>query len=165
MATKTLNDAEVDKVRQWLFGNIDLKGHRVQNAGNSINNGDYITKGEAKKLNNINIAQSGWTPTGNAVVIVVNSSNVYKIEGLVTVQASVTWPATADASPARILNLPYSVSDYFGIAIGFCNDAGSLKLYLRTNPAGYLEFSLAGGAGVTNAALSGATVQFAGTYF
>lgn len=112
-----------------------------------------------------------WTPNdASAAALTFSSVNGYytKIGRLVFITATLTYPATGDASAARIGNLPFTVANATGnVPVGnaFASSAATapdvIDGLLNTITA---EFRLHNGTTVTNGNLSGATVRFSLVY-
>ncbi len=106
--------------------------------------------------------EGDWTPSdgsGAGLSLTVNSARYTRVGRVVTVQAKVTYPATASGLGAGINNFPFAPSSecsgsyYSGVAAG--------ATYFAT---GVMYVATPAGGAVTNAALSGAALIFNMTY-
>lgn len=106
--------------------------------------------------------EGDWTPSdgsGAGLSLTVNSARYTRVGRVVTVQAKVTYPATASAAGAAIGGLPFAPSSecsgsyYSGVSAG-------ATYYV----SGVMYVANSAGGAVTNAALSGAALIFNMTY-
>lgn len=112
------------------------------------------------------VAPAAWTPTDNSGAALTFSgvSATYTRHGnIIFAGFSITYPSTADTSPASIAGLPVAVPNQTyaqGPAAVWCS-GGSIAIILRptinTSTAAFLNQATA--AAVTNADLSGLTVR------
>lgn len=108
-----------------------------------------------------------WTPVGNGIALASASGFYTKIGRVVTFSASVTFPVTADANVALFTGLPFTVN-----AAEAANGNGTIGSSTYGLPMTgrvlqgfdrWYNFAVGGGL-LTNANLSGASIQFGGTY-
>lgn len=111
-------------------------------------------------------APASWTPSDNsgaALTLVNISANYTRIANMVFVYFALTYPATADTSPASIAGLPVPVPNQNyaqGPAACFVS-GGSIAVILAptVNTSTAAFFNHATAAAVTNANLSGLTIR------
>ena len=108
-----------------------------------------------------------WTPVGAGITLASASGFYTKIGRAVTFSAKVTFPVTGDGNPAFFTGLPFTVN-----ASAAANGNGTIgsSTYVLPMTGRVLEgfdrwYNFAvGGALLTNANLSGTTIEFGGTY-
>ena len=110
-----------------------------------------------------------WTPTGIGVVFSSATGKYTKIGRCVNIQFSVTWPATGAGNVAGISNFPFvGEGSSYAFTVGRSTYASALNLsmpgYLGTL-SGLSIYAAAGGAAVTDAALSTVVMSGSGSYF
>lgn len=106
-----------------------------------------------------------WTPTdasGAGLTFTVSNCRYTKVGRLVTVQGSITYPATANGSNATWGGFPFNSSDSFNLGIVYTDVAVSSLTYISSN--GVNAFLLTPGVNVINSTVSGKTIAFYGTY-
>jgi hypothetical protein len=108
-----------------------------------------------------------WTPadaSGASLALTVTGAVYYLRGRSVTVSLDVTYPATANASAAKLTN-PYApIGTYNGaLATGYTNQGSAVTVLVRQ--AGNFELAFVSGSGVTNANMSGKNIIASGTYF
>jgi hypothetical protein len=106
--------------------------------------------------------QAGWTPvdgSGAGLAIGIASAAVYmRLGNLVWAGFNVTYPATANASPAKLGGLPFPVANNAaGGALGYTT-MGSIPTLLPAQGTSTFGLWTPAGAGVTNATLSTAAL-------
>jgi hypothetical protein len=108
-----------------------------------------------------------WTPVGNGITLSSASGFYTKIGRAVTFSANVTFPATSDGNTAFFTGLPFTVN-----ASAAANGNGTIGSATYASPMTgrvlqgfdrWYNFAV-GGALLTNANLSGASIEFGGTY-
>ena len=131
--------------------------------------GDLDTSKVTLRRNAINdtwTAPSGtWVPadaSGAGLVLTVTSATYQKEGRLVTCSLDITWPATADATGARI-SLPYQPIAAFGGALGY-STVGTISTLVMSSVAANFILYDAAGVQRTNAAMSGKRIQASFTY-
>lgn len=180
-----LTKLEIDKIRQWLFSDIDLKGHRIQNAGQSVNDGDYITRGETiagslidgstiKNINasnissgtlanaRLNITKGTWTPAQSGVVLTVNSAKYWNLDILTFFECNLSWPVNADATAISVGGLPFTPSVYNGVAIG--SDNSGLIVTVLVTPTAKVQLFKVGANQAINSDMSGKNIVISGFF-
>jgi hypothetical protein len=111
--------------------------------------------------------QGAWAPTdasGGGIALTILSAQYTKIGNRVTLSAWITYPATANGSPARIGNIPFAQSSPYG-GMGFTAFSTAGALFARTNDSSSIIFVNGTNASVTNADLSGKTFALHYEYF
>jgi hypothetical protein len=114
------------------------------------------------------VAPTAWTPTdqsGAGLTFTSVSAMYMQIGNMVFVYGSLTYPATADASLAKI-SLPVAVPNQaYANATGFTQSTATTSSYIRTiinsSTAGFYAIA---GAQATNATLSGLVLHFSIMY-
>ena len=109
--------------------------------------------------------EGNWTPTdasGAGLTFTVSNCRYTKVGRLVTVQGSITYPATANGSNATWGGFPFNSSDSFNLGIVYTDVAVSSLTYISSN--GVNAFLLTPGVNVINSTVSGKTIAFYGTY-
>jgi hypothetical protein len=108
-----------------------------------------------------------WTPVGNGVALTTAIGVYTKIGRAVTFSGNVTFPITANANPALFTGLPFTVN-----ASAAANGNGSIGSSTYAAPMTgrvlqgfdrWYNFAIGGGL-LTNANLSGVSIEFGGTY-
>ena len=108
-----------------------------------------------------------WTPVGQGVTLASASGFYTRVGRLVTFSANVTFPATSDAGPAFFTGLPFIVN-----ANAAANGNGTIGSSTYASPMTgrvlqgfdrWYNFAV-GGALLTNANLSGVSIEFGGSY-
>lgn len=108
-----------------------------------------------------------WTPVGNGITLSSSSGFYTRIGRLVTFSANVTFPATSDGNPAFFTGLPFTVN-----ASAAANGNGTIGSSTYASPMTgrvlqgfdrWYNFAV-GGALLTNANLSGVSIEFGGAY-
>jgi hypothetical protein len=108
-----------------------------------------------------------WTPVGNGITLSSASGFYTKIGRAVTFSANVTFPVTADGNVAFFTGLPFTVN-----ASAAANGNGTIGSSTYVLPmtgrvlqgfTRWYNFAVGGGL-LTNANLSGVSIEFGGTY-
>lgn len=105
-----------------------------------------------------------WTPTdqsGAGLTFTVNHAVYIRIGDLVTVQAEITYPATADVSSAVIGGLPFAVPSH---GRGTCWALVSSSFAILISGSSNFSINQVNGTAQSNANLSTGTVVFDITY-
>lgn len=110
-----------------------------------------------------------WTPTGIGVTFSSATGKYTKIGRCVNIQFSATWPVTGSGNDAGISGFPFAgEGSTYGFTVGRTTHAAALNLatpgYLGTL-SGLSIYASAGGAAITDAALSTAVISGSGFYF
>jgi uncharacterized protein YjbI with pentapeptide repeats len=108
-------------------------------------------------------AEGTWTPadaSGASLSISAGYAKYTKVGRVVLLTAQLTWPATANASVAKLSGAPFTAADvYVGAANGQTGNAAA-ALIQGTN----VTFNTVGSVQLTNANLSGSIIRFAIAY-
>jgi hypothetical protein len=108
-------------------------------------------------------AEGTWTPadaSGASLSISAGYAKYTKVGRVVLLTAQLTWPATANASVAKLSGAPFTAADiYVGAANGQTGNAAA-ALIQGTN----VTFNTVGSVQLTNANLSGSVIRFAIAY-
>jgi hypothetical protein len=84
---------------------------------------------------------------------------------LVTVSATLTYPATASGATAAIQGLPYACGTTAGAGIvAYQNSGVTFSLQVQESASRVVLYTTAG-VGVTNAQMTGKILEFTATYF
>ena len=111
-----------------------------------------------------------WTPTdasGASLVFSTALGSYLKIGRLVFVGGTVVYPATADASNAKIGSLPFSGSSSSGLSrqvVPTALSTGTNPFLIVTAANTTLTVETLNGTAITNATISTIQLQFSGTY-
>lgn len=112
------------------------------------------------------VAPAGWTPTdasGAGLVFAAASAEYAVIGNIVLASAEIVYPSTVSAVPAKIGGLPYTLPNQ-GYAsapdLMLVSGAAAAAITAIKNSATAEITSLSTGSAVTNADLSGKTVNF-----
>ena len=114
-----------------------------------------------------------WTPSdqsGASLTFTGVSAAYSQVGNMVFVYGTLTYPATASGSIARIGGLPVTVPNvtYAGTSTGIASFSGAVtgtaSPYTITNSTRFIFEYVVGGSPLTNAALSGQTVTFSFSY-
>ena len=142
--------------------NISGTGDIAMQAGYGISFGNEVLKHYDEGF-----AALGWSPvdaSGANLVLTVNSARYIRIGNLIMAQASFTYPTTSSTAGALIGGLPFidngsgggfSMYTSNGVSLFFRNQANSNKLI----PVAFNN------TGLTNAGLSGVSMQLTYLYF
>jgi hypothetical protein len=109
---------------------------------------------------------SGWTPTdGSGAALAFSAANgtYIKVGALVIAWGNVTYPATADASAAKISGLPFTVRNVSSIGGGGMIGTATETTLSRVQPiinTANINLLKNDGNSVTNATMSGDGVAF-----
>jgi hypothetical protein len=113
-----------------------------------------------------------WTPvdgSGAGLVYAAATGYYTKIGRIVTVVFNVTYPATADASAARVGGLPFTAANTgSGLSNGCFNTNNSgqaVEPSIVLNDTKFAALIVAAGVSATNVQLTGATLRGGLTYF
>jgi hypothetical protein len=109
-----------------------------------------------------------WTPSdlsGAGLSFTTAGTRYTKTGNLITLAASVTWPATADTSAAVIGGIPYAgaAAVFGGICVGYTNLGFMATLLI--GGGGIALYNPSSGVALTNAQVSGKGFIFSGSYF
>lgn len=127
------------------------------------------TGAAGKTSNLLNWYEEGtWTPTdgsGAGLTFTNVTAKYTRIGRAVTITLSLTYPATADASQAKISGLPFAVSN-FGLILFLTpgNVNGNGQAFIGASGT-TLDLYAQNGAIKTNANMTAAQPVFTGTYF
>lgn len=108
-----------------------------------------------------------WTPTGNNITFTTAVGRYTKVGRLVSVQGLVIFPATANASAALILGLPFTIANTEAARGGFTvayTTYGDTFLFLGQANTAYITMYTKAGADIFNVNMSGRVVYFGGQY-
>jgi hypothetical protein len=106
-----------------------------------------------------------WVPTdasGAGLTFTVASCRYTKVGRLVTVQGSITYPATVSGANTSWGGFPFNAGDIFALKIIYSDSPIANVTYISSNTVN--AFLLTPGVNVTNATMSGKNVIFSGTY-
>lgn len=108
-----------------------------------------------------------WTPAGSGITLTSASGSYTKIGRVVAYFGEVVFPVTSDANLALLTGLPFvpanDTDSRGGGNIGY-TDYSASTLFALSQTLGRVYFSDPAGL-LTNANLSGKTIQFGGTYY
>lgn len=129
------------------------------------------TQNASSNANTLDDYEEGtWTPTddsgaGLAGSWSVQSATYTKVGRVVHFQLRLTYPATGNTSAASIGGLPFTpgAQDY-AVSV-YPNTGTAIAGFLPASSTALSFQNLVGGAAITNANLSGATLRITGTYF
>lgn len=135
---------------------------------------DWVWVARIARVANFLLRQVGggtWTPTdasGAGLTFTSVSANWSKIGNCIHAYGTVSYPATADASQAKIGGLPFASANFVSaqtpsIVSTTVGTAVVLALVIQNTTTAFL-FNAAGGANITNANLSTGTIRFCFIY-
>lgn len=107
-----------------------------------------------------------WTPTdgsGAGLTFTVSFAKYTRIGRQVSFTASITYPTTASGASAAITGFPFTAIDAVFGRINYTSASTAVVNYLNGNTT--TLFLLIPGVNTTNAQMTGATLNFSGTYF
>lgn len=129
-----LTQQEIDLIRQWLTGDINLHGHRIQNAGQSVNPDDYMTRREVGSVG------GGSSNIINPGPLLVNTaSSDVASQGIIVKEAIQSVSAAANAVVASL----FASASQAIIAVGKTGSAAFHPLIIETNGVTCIEVSAA----------------------
>jgi hypothetical protein len=110
--------------------------------------------------------KTAWTPadwSGANLVLTIDAAWACRIQSAVIIVAHVTYPVTAHGGAAVLGGFPYPAR---GSSSGFYTTYPPDRMFfLDVNQSAINILNPTTGAAFTNAALSGASMRFAGVYF
>lgn len=123
-------------------------------------------KGTVNGITPVGEAANTWTPSdgsGASLAITVVAATYKKIGSIVFIVCRVTYPVTADASPAVLTGLPFTSALFSTMPIN--SDSAVADLIARTGTSNTsIDILTSGNTQVTNAQLSGKLLIFSGCY-
>jgi len=125
-----------------------------------------VTQNASSDANTLDDYEEGtWTPAANGVSVTVTSATYTKIGRMVAICADVSWPANADGNQARLSGLPFAAGFDAAVAIGYNNSNTAAHGNIQSSTIFFYVDPSNGGASVTNANFTGATIRVSGVYF
>jgi hypothetical protein len=111
--------------------------------------------------------EGAWTPVGNGIALTTAIGVYTKIGRAVTFSGNVTFPITANGNPALFTGLPFTVNASAAAngngTIGSSTYAFAMTGRVLQGFDRWYNFAIGGGL-LTNANLSGVSIEFGGTY-
>jgi hypothetical protein len=107
-----------------------------------------------------------WTPSdqsGAGLIFTVGYAKYTKVGRAVSIQGLITYPSTASTASAQFAGFPFTASDSIQMSLIYSDASVASLTYLSGNTSNV--FPLTPGLNVTNSAISGKSIFFAGTYF
>lgn len=127
--------------------------------------------GNIEEIDGHPVGPNSWTPTdvsGASLTFSAVSANYTRLGNMVFAYGTVTYPATADASNARIGGLPFTSANagYGNIPVGMRNNTGTIAVegLVVQNSTQINLFNAVTNALVTNATLSGIQLRWNAIY-
>lgn len=147
-------DLDTDSSGDWR--KLEVYGDDGSGTGKTV---------ETRRVWTHGMSTTGWTPadgSGAGLSITVTEATFERFGDLVFAPFSITYPATADATAARIGGLPWTVlngaSDTQGGFIVY-QDTGTAMTLIANRNAKTIEFVKPDGTKFTNADLTGAIIN------
>ena len=164
---------------EYTYGNITVANHRFVNGNVVLGVGNVVMSTSAKGIDFSATSGTGtsellndyeegtWTPTdssGAGLVFTVSDCKYTKIGRAVTIQGTITYPATANTNAAQFTGLPFAFVGIAPFSIAYTGIAAATVNYLIAHSSTGPLFYSSTGSQTQNAALSGGLIQFFGTY-